>query len=299
MTSAHRQAHLPWCIVVADVAGPDWPVADGINAKWAPVQYCSLGKRATMLENALQRAARITHAARIMVTAAEVHRPYWQDALRFIQPEHRFISECPGWSALTTAAAVLSIAARAPGALLTILPARCYMADEQPLRAAFLETQFRREIVADGIVTLGMTAADTDIDEDYLVPNRWDGRPTTTVAGIAEQPEDSVIPQLLRLGALVASGIFVAHARILATWLYEYCPTITHLILRYLKDSIAADAEIRIPPMRLQDPIDSASRPFWERPHWAPPQVLRVEPCGWSGLHSQHAIERIVAARSA
>ena len=152
-----------------------------------------------MLENALHRAGRITEAARIMVTAAEVHRPYWQHAIWCIRAEHCFISESPGWSALTTAAAVLSIAARASGALVTILPARCFMADERPLTVAFRETLFRRSIVADDIVTLGMIAVDTDVDEDYLVPNAWDGRPTATVAAIARRPKDSVIPQLMQL----------------------------------------------------------------------------------------------------
>lgn len=296
MTHAHRETRSPWCIVVADVAGPNWLISDDISVGRAPVQYCRLGNRTTILQKALHRASRITHAARIMVTAAEAHRPYWQHALWFIPPEHCFISESPGWSALTTAAAVLSIAARAPGDLVTILPARCYVADERPLRVAFLETLSRRSTVADGIVTLGMIAAETDVDEDYLVANAWNGTPTTTVANIAQRPVDSVIPQLVQLGALVASGIFVAHAGTLATWLYEYCPTMTHIILRHLKQSALAAAETRIPPIRPQDPIHSASRPFWERPLLAPLRVLRVAPCGWSGLHSQRAIEQIAAS---
>src|ERR1700737_3814747 len=101
MTSARPESHSRWCIVVADAAGPEWPVREGINALWAPVQYCGLGAPTTMLQKALHRAGRISHAARVMVTAAEVHRSHWQHAFWFMRTEHRFVSEFPGWSFLT------------------------------------------------------------------------------------------------------------------------------------------------------------------------------------------------------
>src|ERR1700728_2742958 len=119
-----------WCIVVADAAGPEWLGPGDSHGQWAPVQYCGLGEPTTMLQKALHRAARISHTARVVVTVAEPHRSCWQPALWFTRPERRYVSDFPGWSSITTAVAVFSIAVRDPDALVTILPARCYVGDE-------------------------------------------------------------------------------------------------------------------------------------------------------------------------
>src|SRR5258708_7293576 len=122
MITARIANHVRWCIVVADAAGPEWPVSEDINAARAPVQFCGLGEPTTMLQKALHRARRISDAARVMVTADEVHRALWQPASWFMRADHRFVSESPGWSLPTTAAAWLSIAPRSPSTFITILP---------------------------------------------------------------------------------------------------------------------------------------------------------------------------------
>jgi mannose-1-phosphate guanylyltransferase len=132
MTDASARPPAHWCM--ADVVAPDWPPAGGTNAHTTPVQFC--GEPTTMLQKALHRARRIAHANRILVTGAELHRAHWQPALWFVRTEHRCVSEFPGWSSLTTAAAALSIAARDPSAAVTILPARSYVADEWMLASA-------------------------------------------------------------------------------------------------------------------------------------------------------------------
>src|SRR6202023_487431 len=187
MTDPRPQTHSRWCIVVADAAAPDWVVSEGSEHS-APIQYCGLGEPTTMLQKALHRARRIAHATRILVTAAEAHRSHWESALWFIPSEHRFLSESPGWSSLTTAAAVLSIAARAPDALVTILPARCYVADEWTLTIALHRALSERTVRANGIVTLRMVGADTDVDENYLLLGASNGQPTVAVSGIARRP---------------------------------------------------------------------------------------------------------------
>src|ERR1700688_4871003 len=160
-----------WCIVVADAAAPERVVAGDHEAQGAPapVQYCRFGEPTTMLQKALHRARRIARANRILVTAAEVHRSHWQPALWFIPPEHRFVSESPGWSSLTTAAAVLSIAARVPSAAVTILPAGCYVEDEWTLTVALHTALSNLGHAADGVVTLGMAGGASEVDEDYLL----------------------------------------------------------------------------------------------------------------------------------
>jgi hypothetical protein len=102
MTDARALTRPRWCIVVADTAGPEWLVPDASHAQWAPVQYSGLGELTTILQKALHRAGRISHATRVVVTAAETQRSRWQQALWFTRPERGFISESAGWSSITT-----------------------------------------------------------------------------------------------------------------------------------------------------------------------------------------------------
>jgi mannose-1-phosphate guanylyltransferase len=298
MASVRTESHSRWCIVVADSAGPDWPVSGDINAQCAPIQYCGLGEPTTLLQRALHRAVRISHAARVMVTAAEAHRSHWQHAFWFMRPEHRFVSESPGWSLLTTAAAVLSIAARAPKAVITILPARCYVGNEWALTVGLHRALSDGSILADGIATLGMIRAEFGVDEDYLVLSAPDGRPTFAVTFTAQRPRECVSQYLIRRGAVVASGIYLGYARTLASLLYKYWPALTHKILRYLKQSVIRGVENRIPPTLAQEELRTMSRPFWDHPAWLPLRVLRVADCGWSSLCTARAIERVLVPRT-
>jgi mannose-1-phosphate guanylyltransferase len=297
MTDARPLTPSRWCIVVADAAGPEWLVPDDSHAQWAPVQYCGLGEPTTMLQKALHRAARISHATRVVATVAEAHRSRWQQALWFTRPEHRYVSEFPGWSSVTTAAAVLSIAARAPTALVTILPARCYVADEWTLTIALHRALSERTVLADSIVTLGMVGADTDVDENYLLPGASNGRSTVAVSGIAQRPVEWVTRHLVRQGALVASDIYIGQANRLALLLSKYWPAVTHKLLDSLTRSITPGAENRIPPSLAREALHVAPRMSWDRPPRIPLRVLRVAHCGWSGLRSPRAIERIVTSQ--
>jgi mannose-1-phosphate guanylyltransferase len=226
-----------------------------------------------------------------MVTAAEAHRSHWQQALWFMRAEHRFVSESPGWSLLTAAAAVLSIAVQTPTALITLLPARCYVADEWTLTLALHRALSERRLLSEGILTLGIMGS--GLDEDYLVLREPDDRPTIAVAYTAQRPTQWAARDLVRGGAVVASGIYIASASALAALLYRYWPTLTAKILRHLEKSQVPGVENRITPALAQEALRAAARPFWDRPPWLTLRALRVAQCGWSSLGSTEAIERI------
>jgi mannose-1-phosphate guanylyltransferase len=275
--------------VVADAA-------DATQVAPAPVQYSGFEEPTTMLQKALHRARRIATANRILVTAAEVHRAHWQPALWFIPAEHRFVSESPGWSALTTAAAVLSIAARAPSAAVTILPARCYVDDEWTLTVALHTALSSMASAADGVVTLGMAGGASEVDEDYLlVEEPPDGGPIVPVSVTARRPLEWVARHLVERGALVASGIFIGHADVLAAVLYKYWPKPTHQLLRHLARSCAAGVENRLPAAVVEEALRAAPQSFWKHPPWLPLRALRVAHCGWNSLRSPRAIDQILA----
>jgi len=57
---------------------------------------------------------------------------------------------------------------RLPSAVAVILPARCFVAHEDVVRAALDEALTMLPLVPEGVVTLGMRNIDDGADEDYL-----------------------------------------------------------------------------------------------------------------------------------
>ena len=297
MSSLPAETRTRWCIVVADAAGPHWPLSADINAQMTPVQYCSLVEPTTMIQKALHRAGRISHRMGTLVTAAEVHRPQWQQALWFTRAEHRFVSHLPGWSWLTTAAAVLSIAARSPTSLITIMPARCYVEDEWTLTVALHQVLSSPSLLVDGIVTLGIIAAELGVDEDYLVLGTADTRPTIAVTYTARRPVDRLAQQYARRGALVATGIYIATASTLAAHLFRHWPVLANSLVRYLDQTYARGVENRIPAALAHEALGAVPPRIRDRASTLTLRALPVAHCGWSSLSSARAIERIAIPR--
>ena len=297
MIDAHRDTDAPWCIVVADAAAPTWRIPE--KKHWAPVQYCGFGQPTTMLQKALHRALRVVSAARrVLVTTDEAHRFHWEGALWFVRPEQRIVSAHPGWSGLSIASAVLWISARAPFAKVTILPARCYVADEWTLTVALHRALYERPLAVDDIVTLGMTTDELGIDENYLMTRESNGGPTSSVSISSLESQRWAAREFARKGALIASDIFIGYASTFAALFYKHWPVLTHALLRQLADSLQHDGEKRIPPKLREDALREAPRPFWDRPPWNAQQIFRVKPCGWSGLRSKRAILRIACPKA-
>jgi len=110
--------------------------------------------------------------------------------------------------------------ARAPSASVTILPLDVTWPIEWTLTVAVHTALSKLAFVADGVVTLGMEGGPSEVDEDYLmVDDQTDGRPIVPVSVTARRPIDWVAHNLVRRGALLASGIYVGHADALAALL--------------------------------------------------------------------------------
>jgi hypothetical protein len=132
-----------WSIVVADDHGPEWSPAVLADTKPAPIQCCRLSGPRTLLQKALDRALNIAPAANVMVTALRTFRPHWEPSLWFVRLENRFIVDSRP-SPLATAAALLSIARRTPSDIVTLLPARCFVARDDILRTGDSANTIRR-----------------------------------------------------------------------------------------------------------------------------------------------------------
>jgi mannose-1-phosphate guanylyltransferase len=295
MTESSNQLRARWCIVVADDHGPQGAPAIGTARPSGPVQYCRIGDSATLFHKALRRAARIAPTCQLMVTALEDFREQWEPALWFVRPENRFVCDHPSASLLTTAAALLSIAAKSPSHVVTVLPARCYVAQEWILGAALDQGLRLLPRVPEGVLTLGMIDLHQGIDEDYLVVVRAMGGSGLVVRGIARRPVSWVARHLREYGAMVASGILIGYAGTFAAHISRHWPGLTLRLSKLAASASKVGVETEI-PSSLQRGIPN---PVLRSLRWHPPsfpqRAVPVLRCGWSSLSSPCAVAKINA----
>ena len=282
-----------WCIVVADDHGPEYvPTIEG-PAKSSPVQYCGFGEPTTLLQKALHRAKQIAPTAQIAVTVREEDRERWEPALWFIRPECRFVSDARLSASLTIAAALSSIAADSVSNVVTILPARCYVAHEWVLSAALDRLHETLPGIPEGVGTLGMIDIDDGLDEDYLLPRGTKAGPGLAVQAMARRPVGWVARHLRQNGAMGASGILTGYAGAFAAHVSKHRPGLTEALIKIIRagaggeNAICADMCREVPRIVL--------RPL----RWWPPmfsqRAFRVHRCGFRGLHTARAVARVSA----
>jgi hypothetical protein len=293
MSSLDTKERKDWCIVIADDHGPEYVPSIATMAKSSPVQYCGFGEPTTLLQKALHRARHIAPAAQIAVTVREENRGRWETALWCIRPERLFVSDTRTMSALSVAAALLSIAAESASNVVTILPARCYVANEWILASALDALRKMLPGIPEGVGTLGMIDIDHAVDEDYLVPSAAEPGPGLAVLGMAHRPVGWVAQHLRQQGAMVASGILTGYAGVFAAYIYRRWPE--------LADGLAnlTEAAVRGEKRLYAHMYGEVPRSVLGSLKWAPPtfpqRALRVFRSGWRGLHTARAVSRVSA----
>lgn len=294
MSDLNVEKSKAWCIVVADDHGPEYVPSIAGAAKNSPVQYCGFGEPTTLLQRALHRAKQIAPPGQIVVTVREENREHWEPALWFIRPERRFVSDSRMTASLTTAAALLSIAADSVSHVVTILPARCYVANEWILSAALQQLHGNLPRIPEGVGTLGMIDIDEGIDEDYLVPTGTRLGPGLAVQGMARQPAAWIARHLRQHGAQVASGILTGYAGRFVRHICKHRPTLINVLANVLCE--AAGGENRLS----EEVFRQVPRNLLRSLRWWPPlfpqRVFPVYRCGWKGLHTARAVARISAS---
>jgi mannose-1-phosphate guanylyltransferase len=285
-----------WCIVIGDDHGPQWiPVARSSISRPLPVQYCRLRESSTLLQKALRRAAKIAPTTQIAVTVLDEYREDWEPSLWFTSPANRFICENREASSLTTAAALLSIANKSPSSIVTVLPARCYVEHECVLEAALERAITLLPHVAEGVLTLAMVDMNEGIDEDYLITGRAKAGPGSAIYGYARRPIPWVANHLRQEGAAIASGITIGYAGAFAAHITKHWPGVTRQLSKLIEAASEAGVECEV-PLDLQRGMPRQNLRFlrWQPPSFSQ-RALRVFRCGWSGLKSPRAVERVIA----
>jgi hypothetical protein len=286
-----------WCIVIADDHGPEYVPAMAGTAAPAPVQYCGFGEPTTLLQRALHRAKQIAPVSRILVTVREENRERWEPALWFIRPEHRIVSDSRMTAPLAMAAALAAIAGDSMANVVTILPARCYVANEWVLCAAPEQLQAALPRIPEGVGTLGMIDIEEGLDEDYLVPSKTQVGPGLPVQALARRPAGWVARHLRQHGAMVASGILSGPVRGFAMHAFKHRSGLGKALAKVLRVSANGECLVSVP--RFYQLPRSLLRPLLWCPPTFPQRAIRVHRCGFRGLKTARAVMRISASSPA
>ena len=288
------QGQLPrsrWCIVLADDHGPDW--TPGLGGP-VPVQYCALAKAATPLQRSLHRATAIAAASQVIVTTFEEYRSHWEPSIWFVPPERRFVCDNRAASQLSSAAAILSVAARSPSNVITILPARCFVLHEGILKNALNLALAELPSVPEGAITLGMVDLEDGVDEDYLVVGRPRVGAGLSVEGFARRPVAWVARHLRQSGALVASGIMIGYAGVFAAHISKNWPGIAKKLSSLVSAAAAIGEECEIPSSLNRGVPPAVLHSLRWHPPAFPQRAFGVRGSGWSGLKSPRSVMRVV-----
>jgi mannose-1-phosphate guanylyltransferase len=281
-----------WCIVVADEHGPGWPI--GMESDRSPVQYCNVGKEATPLQRALHRAASIAPPSQILLTALEEYRSHWEPAAWFIRPDRRFIGDNRWASQLSSAAAILSVAAHSPSSIVAILPAKCHVADEAILGRALTHALSQLPGVPEGAATLGMLDAEDAVDENYLIVSPARIGTGLAVDGFARRPVAWVARHLKSHGALVASGIMIGYAGVFAAHISKNWPGISRKLALLIEAAEIAGEECDVPASLDRNVPKSILNSLRWRPPAFKQRVFGVFRSGWSSLNSPQSVARML-----
>lgn len=293
MTSSNIRNSASWCIVVADDYGPQGLGRRRSEIDCAPVHYRHLGAAGTLLQRALHRAASIAPASQILLTADEECRELWEASMWLVRPFRRFVGATRHTARLTAAAAALYVAQKSPSALVTILPARCWVAHEASLRRGLAQALEELPGIEERVVTLGMLDLEDPSDENYLTLGRAGAGEAPLVQSLARRPTAVAARQLRRRGALVASDIIIGYAGALAAALARHWPGALCAKLGELVAQSAEECEVPLELLRELPRGVFYSHPW--HPAAVPQRAIAVCRSGWSGLKSPRSIERVLA----
>jgi mannose-1-phosphate guanylyltransferase len=237
--------------------------------------------KAGFLRQASVRARKFVSPANILLSAQETDRSTWEGPFWFTRPANRFIADQGAPSSLSTAAAVLSVAARSPSCLIVVLPSDFWVARESVLREA-IDRAFRlMQSIPESVVTLGMIDTYPELDEDYLIVGPNNAQKGAVIQARVNRPAPWIAQQLVNEGAMVASGILLGYAHAFAARIRKYWPHLARELTQALEPDCDSEQEHRFSadayrhiPGRVINSIRLSSPTF-------PMRAIQVQGCGW------------------
>jgi mannose-1-phosphate guanylyltransferase len=275
-----------WALVLAAGSGTRLRslTADGSGAS-VPKQFCSLNGGASLLEEALARAAAVAAPERTIVVVAAEHRRHWEHALGAMPPGNIVVQPRNRGTANGILLGIAAILERDASALVAIVPSDHYVQREEVLALAL-----ERAMTAVGgeraasIGFLGVEPESADPELGYIVRGEPLGDGSCAVARFVEKPQRAAAAKLLKRRALWNSFILVARAGALADSIALRRPT-EAAAFRSVWQRIARGAHAASELERLYADLPDVdfSRDIVEGTS-AALHVVPVPACGWSDL---------------
>jgi mannose-1-phosphate guanylyltransferase len=248
-----------------------------------PKQFCSLQGGASLLQDALDRAAAVASPAHTVAVVASQHRRWWSRALAGLPSENIVVQPANKGTANGILLPLLHIVNRDPGANVVLLPSDHFVEQEGILASAMRDAGRHAADHPDELLLLGLAPDEPDPELGYILP-------ATTRVGVSpvarflEKPPVTVARELIANGGLWNILIVASTARaLLALFMARYPGIVSEMqgILR----SGRQPADVWISTCELYDrlPTLDFSKHVLEGRE-ANLQVLRVPRCGWSDL---------------
>lgn len=279
-----------WSIVLAGGSGTrlSYLTTDSDGGP-VPKQFCSLDGGATLIEQTLNRAARIIDRERATAIVSLAHRGYWAAGFKGLRAENLIVQPRNRGTAIGILLPVLRIVARDPQARILILPSDHYVADELALAHAMraaLEDIRHNPI---GVALLGIEADQPDPELGYIVPRSAERMRLRPVRRFVEKPDIDEADRLVRNGALWNSFILVCRARSLIDLIAHRCPDVMRMF-----EAAGVHDEARLHELYQALPDVDFSRDIATgQEHRL--TVMAAPSCGWSDLGTPHRLAQTLA----
>ena len=233
------------------------------------------------LRLAARRARKLASPANVLVCAKEADRLAWQGPFWFTRPANRFISDRDTPTSLSTAGAVLSIAAKDPTCLIAVLPSDFWVARESVLIEAIEKGLGQMRVMPESIATLGMIDSHHESHEDYLVVGPNNAQKGAVIQARVNRPESRLAKQLITEGAMVASGILLGYAQAFAARINKYWPLLARELIHTLESDYLLDGERSLSASSYRQIPRAVMNSVRLSPPTFPMRAFRVQGSGW------------------
>ena len=135
-----------------------------------PKQFCSLRGGASLVHEALQRAAAVAPRQQVCAVVAEQHRLWWTQILGHVPENNIVVQPLNRGTAHGILLPLLRIAERDPDATVVLLPADHYVRDEQIMATSLRRAAELAESDRESIYLLGVEPDEPDTELGYILP---------------------------------------------------------------------------------------------------------------------------------
>jgi mannose-1-phosphate guanylyltransferase len=261
-----------------------------------PKQFCSLNRRACLLEDAIERARAISLPQHICSVVAVQHRRWWTAPLSRLPAQNIFVQPANRGTANGILLALLQIEARSSDAIVVLLPADHYIGDEftmsHSLRVAANVASDNRDLV----YLLGAEPDSPDEELGYIVPTERRRDSPAGVLRFLEKPSSGEAQQLLAQGALWNTFIISSSVHALLSLFNEKLASTVTAMRQAL--ALANGGEVGFGALEALydnlEPLDFSRDVLQRREQTL--RVVRLPSCGWTDLGTLKRVQSTVHA---